>query len=102
MFQSYVIWLDDFRTPRLQGNVVWCKNVEEFKQQIKTFGLPSHIAFDHDLGDGPNGYDAAKWLVDYCMENDLDVPEYSIQSANPVGKENIKGILENYKKFRQC
>ena len=33
-----------------------------------------------------SGMDAARWLVDYCMDSDLDLPEWDIQSANPVGQ----------------
>ena len=46
------------------------------------------------------GYDCAKWLVEYCMDNDKDIPPYGIQSANPVGKENIDKLLKSYKNFR--
>ena len=59
------------------------------------------IFFDHDLGEDKNGtgYDAAKWLVDYCMENgEIDVPDWGIQSANPVGRDNINSLLKNYRK----
>jgi hypothetical protein len=45
-----------------------------------------------------SGYDAAKWLVDYCIDNEIDFPEYAIQSANPVGKENIDGLIKNFRK----
>jgi hypothetical protein len=31
----------------------------------------------------------------------LDLPMWDIQSANPVGRDNINGILNNYKKFRK-
>jgi hypothetical protein len=40
-------------------------------------------------------------LVNYCMENNLDLPRWSIQSANPVGVTNINSLLSNYKKFRE-
>jgi hypothetical protein len=47
-----------------------------------------------------SGYDCAKWLVEYCMDNDLDLPNWIVQSANPVGKDNINGLLNNYLKHR--
>jgi hypothetical protein len=34
------------------------------------------------------------------MDRDLDLPLWSVQSANPVGRQNIDGILNNYKKHR--
>jgi hypothetical protein len=111
------LWLDDMRNPNLYmwveqympeyekfvDKIVWVKDYVEFVDHITTSGLPDEIFFDHDLGDAnaPTGHDAAKWLVDYCMENNLDLPEWSIQSANPVGVTNINSLLSNYKKFRE-
>lgn len=100
-----------------EGRVVWIKNYTEFVKWITQYGLPTNICFDHDLSDinpvegsslviasGWNdektGYDCAKWLVDYCMDNDMDLPDWNIQSANPVGRDNINGLLNGYRKFR--
>jgi hypothetical protein len=44
------------------------------------------------------GYQAAKWLVDYCVDNSLSIPEYIVHSQNEVGKKNIQSYLENAKK----
>ena len=110
-----LLWLDDIRNPFVadwllqyapdyeKDEVVWVKNYTEFVDWINENGLPEMICFDHDLGesDEMTGYDCAKWLVEYCMDNDLDLPMWDIQSANPVGRDNINGILNNYKKFRK-
>ena len=45
-----------------------------------------------------SGMDCAKWLVEYCIDNNLPIPRYNIQSANPIGKENIDMLLKNYMK----
>jgi len=101
-------------------DVIWVKSYKEFTNWISDNGLPDAICFDHDLGDNFtlrenaeisdwfdlennrefDGYDCTKWLVEYCIVRDLDVPKYNIQSANPVGKENINGLLESYRKHR--
>lgn len=115
-----LLWLDDIRNPftmsdwllshspdywyeMVEGTheVIWVKNYDDFVTWIEMRGLPDEIGFDHDLGDGSkSGMDAAKWLVEYCMDNDVDIPDYFIQSANPVGRENIEGLIENFKKHR--
>jgi hypothetical protein len=101
-------------------NVFWVKSYFEFVDWIDINGVPDAICFDHDLGKNTesemiakgyskkearkfkgiekSGYDAAKWLVDYCIDNEIDFPEYAIQSANPVGKENIDGLIKNFRK----
>jgi hypothetical protein len=95
------------------------RSYDEFVTFIETNGLPEFISFDHDLADehyapkefwddkyndwaaGQNfkektGLECAKWLVDYCMDNELDLPDYYIHSANPVGAKNIYDYFESY------
>jgi hypothetical protein len=91
------------------------RSYKKFVEHILAHGLPEHIAFDHDLADisyNPDlhqetvvwhektGYDCAKWLVDYCMDNNLNLPEYTVHSANPEGKKNIQYLLANYTKYK--
>lgn len=35
------------------------------------------------------------------MNNNCDLPKFNSQSANPVGRENIIGLLNNYLKFKE-
>lgn len=105
-----ILWLDDIRVPDefkdqygiISDEIIWVKNYYDFIDWIKMNGLPSMIAFDHDLGDvsenEKTGFSAAKWLVEYCLDNRLKLPEWVILSANTVGAENIKCLLNNFKK----
>lgn len=103
-----VIWLDDFREPAQfiynglgnckKNDVTICKNYDEFVAAVQK-EYPDWVCFDHDLGEGKTGYDCAKWLVNYCIEKDLNVPDWYIQSSNIVGACNIDGILKNYRKY---
>ena len=114
------IYLDDVRTP-VDKTWTVVRSYEEFVSLIES--IPSHeqskieISFDHDLGveyfyentgDGPSdynilyekytektGYDCAKWLVD----NDIVPAMVWVHSSNPVGAENILGLLNNWYKF---
>ena len=101
----YKLFLDDERMPEdvfwiniPKGDYVIVRTAEQFKQYIQEHGLPSHVSFDHDLGDDPNGYDCAKWLVNYCIETDQKFPSYTVHSQNPIGKDNIIGYIDNYKR----
>ncbi len=97
-----LLWLDDFRNPTdyITGDndISWVKNYDEFCAFINEHGLPDIICFDHDLGEEMTGYDCAKFLVDYCQKNNLDIPQYNIQSSNIVGKDNIRSLLNNWHK----
>lgn len=91
------------------------RNYNEFVDWIKKNGIPDFISFDHDLADihyrmdfseditnqgtEKTGYDCAKWLGEYCLDNNYKLPQYVVHSQNPVGKSNIKGYLDNISKF---
>lgn len=92
------IWLDDLRE-KPDNSFTHLKTFEEFKNSLDTYGLPNYISFDHDLGLGKTGYDCAKYLVEYCLDNKLQLPEYNVHSQNPVGRENIEKLLENFNKL---
>lgn len=105
-----ILWLDDIRVPDefkvqygiISDEIIWVKNYYDFIDWIKINGLPDMIAFDHDLGDvsenEKTGFSAAKWLVEYCLDNKKKLPDWIILSANTVGAENINCLLKNFKK----
>lgn len=113
-----LLWVDDERdpfennghwlayAPFITNDVVWVKSYDEFVSWIIENGLPDGISFDHDLGDTVNpkektGFECAKWLVDYCLDNDSTLPEFTSQSSNPAGRKNILGLLNNFKKYNE-
>ena len=116
-----ILWLDDIKNPFVEGmdwwftiqylkeeyleiddeecEVFWAKTQSEFENYIKENGLPDLISFDNDLGIGNGeGYDCAKWLVEYCMNNNVHLPEWYVHSANQVAQENINQLLLNFTK----
>jgi hypothetical protein len=121
MNQLKKLYLDDIRTPKSEGwDIV--RSYEDFVNYIEQNGIPDEVSFDHDLSrehtkyyfdngghDNPpdplgvefkekTGYDAAKWLCDYCWTNGIPLPKWNIHSANPVGSDNIKFLLNNFEK----
>jgi hypothetical protein len=90
------LYLDDLR-PTPEG-FVRVYNYEEFVDYLERKGLPDFISFDHDLGEDLSGYDCAKYLVEYCLTHQLPLPNYKVHSQNPVGKENIERLLENFRR----
>lgn len=147
-----IIWLDDIRNPyrdskwitnyapeffttisdNLSGNerkrVIWLKNYNDFTEWIETNGLPTKIAFDHDLGYeidalpfgikhlaylyyfiirkqpkiAKTGYDACHWLINYCMDNNVTlVSDFVYQTDNTVGKKNMLTLINNFKKHQR-
>lgn len=127
---TYNLFLDDIREARDAFNytkdvrfnlLTWIvvRSHDEFIKVIEEkFGageFPMLIALDHDLNDsdyshqGDNidynkqektGFHSARWLVDFCMDNTILLPEYTVHSQNPAGKTNILGLLDGFKKFQ--
>jgi hypothetical protein len=102
-------------------NWVIVRNYTEFQFWINNMGLPDVISFDHDLADEhysplmygdkynelydvfkeKTGYDCAVWLVEYCLDRGIDIPDFYVHSMNPVGAKKIEGLLTNYQKFME-
>lgn len=120
------LFLDDIRKEPEGWFVV--RNYNQFIEWIKVNGLPDVVSFDHDLADEhyndylsdenfgkkddeiklnydkyqeKTGYDCAKWLVQYCLENKLDLPIYYIHTCNGVGRINIQKTLENFNLMKE-
>ena len=102
------MFLDDIRVPKNDYDVI-VRSFEEAINFVNQNGIPTFISFDHDLGCDEignilkSGYDFAKWLVDMDIENIHKFPDnftFDIHSANPIGKNNIKSILNNYLLFK--
>lgn len=93
------------------------RNYNEFVSYIMSNGLPIKVSFDHDLADEhyapeeywddrysewelkgnfkeKTGYDCAKWLKQYCIDNNSELPLIFIHSANPVGANNIRFVFK--------
>ena len=96
------------------------RNYDEFIDYIQKNDMPELISFDHDLADfhydykpedyenlseeemiskfgsmEKTGLDCAKWLVNFCLDNNKKLPEFTVHSANPTGKRNIESYLNN-------
>jgi hypothetical protein len=111
-----VTWVD------IPKNVIWnvVRSYDEFVAHITEFGKPKYVTFDHDLADThyavmleenkyeyddgdmkktfdygseKTGFDCAKWLVEYCHENDVHFPIFEVHSMNPIGAKRINDYI---------
>ena len=122
---AYNLFIDDFRMPKdafaymklpqyITKEWIVVRNFYAFITIIQNKGIPDSISFDHDLSDShyntelnipydqyteKTGYHCAKWLIDYCIDNNKKLPaEILIHSMNPAGSLNIKSLFESYEK----
>lgn len=123
----YYLFLDDNRQVydvkwiKLPNEYKWlvAKSYGEFVSFIMDLGLPEFVSFDHDLTEthykvsikenyepgpvydyGPEktGFNAVKWLVDYCMIHKKKFPKYAIHSLNGVAAERMENYIKKAKK----
>ncbi len=98
---TYKLYLDDTRFPPDDSWTLF-RDADEAKAYILEHGIPYEWSFDHDLGLWKDtGYDFVKWLIyQYHLEegNPIDLDIYDVHSANPVGVQNIIGLIEGFKK----
>jgi hypothetical protein len=79
------------------------RNYHEFVELLKSnFGLIDFISFDHDISsydvDGKEltGKDAANFLINMCLDNNHQLPDWFVHSDNTAGNKNIRQLLTNY------
>jgi len=109
---TYRLFIDDERDPQ---DVKWgswqdqamyrdedwiiARNWNDVLEIVVSFGFPSIISFDHDLGKNEiTGYEIAKKLSNMIMDG-VQLPndfEFYVHSKNPVGAENICGYMNNF------
>lgn len=85
------------------GGWVLARSADEATSLIEQRGMPSFVSFDHDLGDGKDAISVAHWMVERDMDGD-PFPEdfdFEVHSGNPVGRANIRGLIDNYLDFRK-
>ena len=118
--QTYNLFLDDMREPNectwmndsRYTNLEWVvvRSHDEFvrtlSDRFKKNEVPELVSFDHDLADNggkageKTGYDSAKFLVQWCIDNSVSLPECLVHSKNPIGRERVRQAVNDYKRFQ--
>ena len=97
------------------------RNYNDFVSYIEKNGVPDVISFDHDLADEhydpsmyesnkayseksgsfkeKTGYDCVKWIAEYCVKNTIPFPISYVHSMNPVGRDNIRSVINSTNKI---
>ena len=105
-----------------QEKWVIVRNYEDFVKTITekfwTNEFPGLISFDHDLADShydpgmysgeypeefeeKTGNDCAKWLLRFCIEKNVDMPDFIVHSMNPIGAQRIQDTLFDWYKYQE-
>jgi hypothetical protein len=113
-------YMPENRREYTMSDWIVARNYQEFSEIIKSkFAsgeFPGLISFDHDLADvhyeadsfsesfeyhEETGADCAKFVVQFCLDHDLNLPEFYIHSANPQGADRIYNNMQDYFAFKE-
>lgn len=95
------LFIDDERDPVGDDWTICRSYSETIRTLTANKDCPQYISFDHDLGpEEMTGYDIAKWIVNFDIKRaGTYIPfdfDWYVHSQNPVGRDNINGLLSNY------
>jgi hypothetical protein len=97
-----VLWVDDWRTP---PDGFECDIARTYFEAVSLLEKTDYdtIYLDHDLGlyswkddREYSGYDLVLWLVERKQEGKVVPRTYEYLTANPIGRERMKGTIERY------
>lgn len=98
---GYKLFIDDEREP-VGDDWVIARSSFEAASIVTSNGMPNFISFDHDLGDDDTAMGFLNWLSDTCLDAGTTFSfDYTVHSQNPVGRDNIIGFIESFKRSQK-
>ncbi len=107
-WMDWMLFIDDERYP-IDPEFVIARTSHDAIMMILNWGMPTHIAFDHDLGVNSKGViqdsmELVNFLWHRCENNELIFKKnftFSVHSQNVEGAKNIRSkmtqLLEHYR-----
>ena len=92
-----LLYVDDIRKPNIirystySYEIIVSRNYDDVINMLNICKFNA-IDLDHDLGEEKTGYDICKYII----ENNIKLDRVYIHTSNPVGRDNMKQLLERY------
>ena len=92
-----LLYVDDIRKPNIirystySYEIIVSRNYDDVINMLNMCKFNA-IDLDHDLGEEKTGYDICKYII----ENNIKLDRVYIHTSNPLGKDNMKQLLERY------
>ena len=80
------------------GFHLWAKTSSEAIDMIRHNHI-TFVSFDHDSGDGDDFIRVANFFEKRALDHTYHQVEWTIHSANPIGRAAIKAAMEQADKF---
>src|SRR5262245_26441660 len=92
------LWIDDYRAA--PEGWLWAKTSADALALLQEHGdRIEEVSFDHDLGGDDTTMPVADWIAKMAWLGRMPPPKWSVHSANPVGRENLKRTLTRAEEF---
>lgn len=99
---TWKLFLDDERYP-VDNSWMIARSSDAAIALCKEYGFPNYISFDHDLGGDDTSIKFIHWMINETLNSIasggkvLPFPKtYFVHSQNPVGAENIRGLMNSF------
>lgn len=92
-----LLYVDDIRQPNIirystySYEIIVSRNYDDAINMLNMCKFNA-IDLDHDLGEDKTGYDICKYII----ENNIKLDRVYLHTSNPVGRYNMKQLLERY------
>jgi hypothetical protein len=97
---NYGLWIDDTKNPKYISHptpkpdciLVWARDYEQACYYVLTYGLPTHLYLDYNIGcDGD-----IMLLLAWLAKSFPKPPAYTIISNDRWGASEIKAFMQNW------
>lgn len=87
--------LDSLRDRYYRDSIrVW--DYDEFTSFIRHFHLPDLVLFEYDLDEEQQSYECAKFLINYCLENNLHLPSFKVYGISHNSRKDLRSLLADF------
>lgn len=94
---TYKLFIDDERDP-VTNDWVIARTSDAAINLVFLNGMPTEIAFDHDLGGDDSARRFVYWLFNKALDDQLKIPDgfkFSVHSQNPIGAKWITDMMND-------
>jgi len=97
------VYVDDIRNlpyTLCVNDWILARSYDEAIEYLKT-GEVTELSLDHDLGEGPSGYDILLWIEEKVVKEEFIPPTIYIHTMNSAARYKMKQVVDSILRHRR-